>query len=141
MKYRRFRNKPECGTRSGYDFHARELNEIPCELCREANKNYFRKARLSGFLKQRKNRINRHKKNVPWTLVLETFGDCCYLCKGQIDLLAPRQVGVPGWEQSFHPDHIIPLSKGGADTLDNIRPAHAICNQRKSNKIVSGLTA
>ena len=40
---------------------------------------------------------------------------------------------------SFELDEIIPVSKGG-DPLDinNVAPAHRICNQRRSNKSLSG---
>ena len=31
-------------------------------------------------------------------------------------------------------DHIIPSSKGGPDTLDNLQLAHARCNKIKGNK-------
>lgn len=32
-------------------------------------------------------------------------------------------------------DHIIPVSKGGRSTMDNLQPAHKCCNLAKSNKI------
>lgn len=28
-------------------------------------------------------------------------------------------------------DHIVPRAIGGADSLDNLRPAHRVCNQRR----------
>ena len=31
-------------------------------------------------------------------------------------------------------DHVVPLSKGGAHTKENIRIAHRECNSRKGNK-------
>lgn len=31
-------------------------------------------------------------------------------------------------------DHILPLSRGGDDTLSNVQLAHALCNLRKSNR-------
>ena len=33
-----------------------------------------------------------------------------------------------------HVDHVIPLSKGGAHCLANLRPACAFCNMSKHNK-------
>jgi 5-methylcytosine-specific restriction endonuclease McrA len=41
---------------------------------------------------------------------------------------APRKVGQDGWEHGLHIDHVYPLSKGGLDTLENVRPAHGKCN-------------
>lgn len=32
-------------------------------------------------------------------------------------------------------DHIIPLSKGGRDTIDNMQVVHIECNQKKGNAI------
>ena len=31
-------------------------------------------------------------------------------------------------------DHIVPRSKGGADTLENLQLAHAHCNKVKGNR-------
>lgn len=33
-------------------------------------------------------------------------------------------------------DHILPLSKGGSDRLDNLQLAHKECNIKKGNKIL-----
>lgn len=38
------------------------------------------------------------------------------------------------WED-FHVDHIVPLSRGGTHTYDNVQCAHAECNQRKHAKM------
>lgn len=37
--------------------------------------------------------------------------------------------------ESFVVDHIIPLAKGGHDTIDNKQPAHSRCNRAKSDKV------
>lgn len=32
-------------------------------------------------------------------------------------------------------DHIIPLSRGGSNLLDNVRVVHRVCNRRKGGKL------
>jgi HNH endonuclease/Helix-turn-helix domain len=73
-----------------------------------------------------------------WTtqMVLEEYGSICYLCYEEIDLDAPRSVNQPGWRDGLHIDHVIPIAKGGHDTLDNLRPTHARCNLNKQAKLI-----
>jgi 5-methylcytosine-specific restriction endonuclease McrA len=60
------------------------------------------------------------------------------LCNTAVDLNAPRKSGIPGWEKGLHIDHFIPVSKGGPDTLNNVRPTHGLCNIRKHAKVKNG---
>lgn len=63
--------------------------------------------------------------------VLAQHGSDCHLCGEPIDMAAPRQIGKPGWERGFHQDHVVPLSKGGAHSIENTMPAHGLCNISK----------
>lgn len=63
--------------------------------------------------------------------VIDTYGTICYLCGFEIDFNAPRQTSKKGWENGFHIDHVIPISKNGPDTLKNVRPTHGKCNLTK----------
>jgi len=54
----------------------------------------------------------------------------CHICGGAIDYNAPHL--SPG---EFVIDHVIPLSKGGADALHNCRAAHRACNRTKGDKL------
>jgi predicted metalloprotease len=69
----------------------------------------------------------------PYTVaeMLLLYGTDCYLCSEPIDLEAARGVGQEGWQLSLHVDHFQPLSKGGPDSLVNVRPAHGLCNLKK----------
>ena len=69
--------------------------------------------------------------------IIALYGTDCHLCHSPIDLTASRVPGAPGWELSLHLDHVIPLSQGGTDLVENIRPSHAICNLRKARSIAS----
>jgi HNH endonuclease len=68
--------------------------------------------------------------------VLDLYGVDCYLCHNPINLQAPRRIGKEnGWELGLHIDHVVPIIAGGADTLENVRPTHAICNMKKGDKM------
>jgi 5-methylcytosine-specific restriction endonuclease McrA len=67
--------------------------------------------------------------------VLEIYGFDCHICAKPINLEATRKCGNPGWEFGLHIDHLIPIIKGGADALNNVRPAHAICNLKKGSTL------
>ena len=68
--------------------------------------------------------------------VLSIYGTNCHICQNPIQMDAPRQVGKDGWEKGLHIDHLYPLSKGGSDTLENVRPSHGKCNIVKQAKVV-----
>lgn len=67
--------------------------------------------------------------NINYVMLLKRHGRWCYLCKQRI-----TSKHILNW------DHVIPLSRGGSHIPDNIRPTHAICNQRKADKLLSELT-
>jgi 5-methylcytosine-specific restriction endonuclease McrA len=62
---------------------------------------------------------------VSYKRILERDGYVCHICKGIID------------PKDLHFDHVIPLSRGGSHSEENIKPAHKLCNIRKSNKLIS----
>lgn len=65
---------------------------------------------------------------VMYETVLVRDGMVCHICGGEIPSLA-----------DLHFDHVIPLAKGGPHIAENIKPAHALCNLRKSDKIILGV--
>jgi 5-methylcytosine-specific restriction endonuclease McrA len=52
----------------------------------------------------------------------------------QIKALLARPCHYCG-EPSAHVDHYVPLARGGTHTLDNLRPACALCNTSKGAKL------
>jgi len=72
------------------------------------------------------------------TQVIEIYGATCHLCTLSINLELPRAIGKEdGWELALHIDHVIPIIAGGPDTLENVRPSHAICNMKKGSKMTN----
>jgi 5-methylcytosine-specific restriction endonuclease McrA len=69
--------------------------------------------------------------------ILFLHGTNCHICNLPIDFSAPRQVSSPGWENALHLDHVIPLSKGGSDQIENVKPSHGKCNLIKGNTLLS----
>lgn len=68
------------------------------------------------------------------SLGIEQLGDrdnwTCHICEQPVDPLLPCND-----KQGATVDHVMPLSRGGSDELDNLKLAHWICNVRKSNKL------
>lgn len=62
--------------------------------------------------------------------VFEAHGWVCSVCHGIID----RELRFPN-PQAATLEHVIPLSRGGTHDLNNVAPAHAICNFDKGNLV------
>jgi len=69
-------------------------------------------------------------------ILLKRDGMGCYLCGIPVDFKGSYIQGQEGWEHYPHLEHVIPVSKGGSDELENIKLAHAICNVRKGVQIL-----
>jgi 5-methylcytosine-specific restriction endonuclease McrA len=138
-----------CGTYAGYRKHHNDKTK-PCLDCLIANRAYSKirykkngaqrqaasRARHLEVVRERERAKNRRRRagiSSPYNelQVIATYGPRCYICGLDIDFMAPRKCGVKGWENGLHIDHVIPLSKDGEDSLENVRPTHAICNLNK----------
>jgi 5-methylcytosine-specific restriction endonuclease McrA len=64
------------------------------------------------------------------TEVYDFWGWVCHLCGEDISPLAKKD----DWMRVTL-DHVIPLSRGGTHTWDNVKPAHWQCNMTKGNGI------
>jgi len=159
MCYTHVMNLVPCGTLSAYARHIRR-KELSCQPCKDANatrrRDYYKKNSKRIYAQNRKwasknpEKTREYSRNTsskrkaqkksnghtPYTnqQIFDLYGTNCHICKIPVDLTAPRQAYIAdGWELGLHFDHLIPLSKGGPDTLENIRPSHALCNIKKRN--------
>lgn len=62
-----------------------------------------------------------------WELLKKQYGYTCLAC------------GKKPPEITLSEDHIIPLSRGGSDYIENIQPLCRSCNSKKYNKIIINL--
>ena len=106
----------------------REKERLRHKIYRQANKD-----KHAGYERKRR-AIKRQAVAEFYTTedVLNLHGTNCHICNKPIDLLASRRVGRQNWENGLHIDHIIPISKQGSDTLENVRPSHGLCNLKKN---------
>lgn len=85
-----------------------------------------RRARIRGSMVDR---------DITLTAVVERDNGICHLCGKQVneeDYIIRHGAFICGnWYPSI--DHVIPLSKGGKHSWDNVRLAHRICNSVKGD--------
>ncbi len=81
---------------------------------------------MVAFLKKKvqNKKLPKILRNIVWdTYIGKTAGiGKCYVCERQID------------SKDFECGHVIAKSKGGADTVENLRPLCALCNKSMSTK-------
>jgi 5-methylcytosine-specific restriction endonuclease McrA len=128
-----YKNNTELFSFYSTDWAKRNKNKVKTHRKKwnDLNKEYKREAcRKRRAIRQNSLYVKYSEKEV-----LFKYGTNCHLCNLPIDLLAPRAAGAPGWESGLHIDHIIPIVKGGPDTIENVRPSHGFCNISKGAKM------
>ncbi|MGW1828810.1 HNH endonuclease [Streptomyces tubercidicus] len=109
-----------CGER--YLARVRGINaaEYCTRRCQGKAKGARRRATLRGAERERISRAQ----------VFARDGWKCHLCGKGID----REAVAP---EPLAPtlDHVLPLARGGGHTMINLRPAHFVCNSRKSDRL------
>jgi 5-methylcytosine-specific restriction endonuclease McrA len=119
----------EAGVR--YNLENQEKQKERARIYRENNPDLGR----ANVRKRRARRAGNGVEVYTELQVLETYGTDCHICSGPVDLNNARRVGHPGWETGLHIDHVIPISKGGQDSLANVRPSHGGCNLKKNARL------
>jgi len=141
------------GTNTGdYKRCRRNNNGEACQACREIVNAYVaKKSKEPKYKAKEKEWLRTHrphnsreraiKRGVPTQYytrqhIIDRDGIDCYICKLPVDFEANHVQGQPGWEMYPHIEHVIPLAKGGHDTLENVKLAHAKCNIDKGVKLL-----
>jgi len=149
--------KNQHGITIGDYSRCKKANGTACEPCKKIAAKYVRdlwhsdpkyKAKEKEWLKKNphkrpprnRDRVrNKGAKHRYYTRqqIFDRDGYGCYLCNTPVDLSAPHVQGQPGWETYPHIEHVVPLSLGGEDTLQNVKIAHAKCNMDKGTKLLA----
>lgn len=116
-----------------YQANKEHLNER-VKTSRAKNKELYAELGRTHSNRRRARKLNNGTEAYTEQQLLELHGSICHLCNKGIDLSAPRKVGELGWEYGLHIDHIVAIANGGPDSLDNVRPAHGVCNLQKGSK-------
>jgi HNH endonuclease/Homeodomain-like domain len=127
LKDRMFFNKKckECGK------HFTTTRDKACYCSRECSNKYGNRVKETN----RRKRIKANGK-VNWNISIERLlkrdGKECYLCGEDTNKnLDTNHDDYPSIE------HVIPVSKGGTHTWDNVKVAHRKCNTEKRDKILN----
>jgi hypothetical protein len=130
----------ECGAK-------REFYSQRCAPCRENAKKAARKKtqearrnsesvrRCKKAYKAKRRAKGRDVISAPVSLadVIKAHGKRCHLCGKAVDINTANQ------PKSATMDHVVPLALGGWHDLNNLRPAHQLCNSIKGARFTGQL--
>lgn len=70
--------------------------------------------------------------------LIEKYGAVCQLCliEGRSVQRATILIDKPNTPKGWSIDHIVPVSKGGKNELENMWPAHRSCNTSRGNDLL-----
>lgn len=114
----------ECGEQ----FTTYKQNKVCCSSeCSRKRQNNHKDRRLK--------KVEYVDKSITLQSLYKRDGGVCYICRKKCNLedyIVRDGTTICG---DFYPsiDHVVPLSKGGSHSWDNVRLAHRLCNTIKSN--------
>lgn len=141
----RFCASEECA-RTGNRVRSREASAaraprsytIACVMCSAAFSSSNKLRRFcstecqyrSNYMARRARRLGVRREPYALSAVIEHSQGICALCDEPIDLT----LAYPH-RRSASIDHVLPLSRGGADTIGNVQLAHLECNWTKGPRV------
>jgi hypothetical protein len=128
-------------SRAGYAVRDNEPRREQRQKWYEANKDRHREMRQKWERENRLKAIAHSRRyyarkreatsgnDIDYEAILVRDGNYCYICCGTIE---------PYHEIDF--DHVIPLSRGGPHSEENVRVTHRACNRRKHDNLLEQMT-
>lgn len=107
-------------------------------LSKYCSKQCQRKEPKKRYKEKRAERLEIIDKGITLEAVAERDGNICQICGAPVDWNDKRPAPKTTICGDMYPsvDHIIPVSKGGKDSWDNVQLAHRICNTLKGDMIL-----
>ena len=99
-----------------------------CLDCRLAQRRRADAGR-GGHSAKRRREVVKAGETIKFDELLMRDGPLCQICAELMDWQSEQ------YAQRVSLDHIIPISKGGTHTMDNVRLVHLSCNSRKGDKV------
>ncbi len=134
-----------CGHTQGRSAHTRiSISCCGCghtDCCNELAKERHRVWR-GGYRILRDERLRRNGTpdyDLTLARLIERDRNICHICGGKCnskDYVTRKNKYVVTGDTYPSMDHVLPISKGGTHTWDNVKLAHKICNSRKSDKLI-----
>ena len=141
--YAHYRGKRFCTTRCKSVFHSTAHGPLTleCVVCHAAFEDIHPNARYCSNRCRRKvarkalgelaRRRAQKKVRAMRPRIIARWGMVCYLCERPITV-GPKETTNPG---ALTLDHVVPITAGGRDSEDNLRPAHRACNEDKGERL------
>lgn len=119
--YQRNKEKIKARVNENYAKNGEHVREYVRQYRRDNPDKANETSRRKRDRKRATQQLHGHHTDQQWQLLLCQYGNCCAACGTTADLTR---------------DHIVPLSKGGTDLIDNIQPLCRSCNTRKMTKTI-----
>lgn len=118
--------------RQNFDQYQSQYRAEHPEMVRNTTKNHreANRARYTSYtMNYNARKLDATAEDVDYRIIQVQSDGVCYICEKQI---------LPHHGIEF--DHVIPLSRQGPHSYENIKMVHQCCNSRKHNKLISEMT-
>jgi len=119
-------------------FFSQAFKQMQFKVCPVCNNTFFGASTYCSIKCRENNKAHmkdKYRYLFPLKEVYKRDGGICYLCGGKCDWNDYEERDGVIIYGNMYPsrDHVVPKSRGGLNTWDNIRLAHRICNSLKSD--------
>ena len=102
-------------------------NQKQCKECTRRRASRYMNVKKE---KRRRAALTKESSQISVQTLYERDGGVCWICGKLCDMTAD-------YNDNMYPsiDHVLPISKGGKDSWDNVRLAHRLCNSVRGDRV------